>query len=25
MPAIHNVVRQVAAHFQPEKMILFGS
>jgi predicted nucleotidyltransferase len=25
MPAIHNVVQQVAAHFQPEKVILFGS
>jgi uncharacterized protein len=25
MPAIHNVVQQVAVHFQPEKVILFGS
>ncbi len=25
MPAIHNVVQQVAARFQPEKVILFGS
>jgi len=25
MPAICNVVQQVTAHFQPEKVILFGS
>ena len=25
MPAIHNVVQQVAAHVQPETVILFGS
>jgi uncharacterized protein len=25
MPAIHSVVQQVAAYFQPEKVILFGS
>jgi predicted nucleotidyltransferase len=25
MPAIRNVVRQVTAQFQPEKVILFGS